>query len=59
MHATENYHQDKQFLKENLDRVPSDDEVFDFIERVSIMIFDGGLTEDAARKLAIKGMLKL
>lgn len=53
---TETYHEDKQFLKETLNRVPSDDEVFNFSERVAIMIYDGKLSETEARKLAAKGM---
>ena len=54
MKETENYHADKQYLKETLNRVPSDDEIFNFSKRVAIMIYDGKLTESEARKLAAK-----
>lgn len=56
MNETANYYADKQYLKETLNRVPSDDEVFNFSERVSIMIYDGKLTESDARKLAAKDL---
>lgn len=55
---TANYHADKQYLKTAINRVPSDDEVFNFSERVAIMILDGKLTEPEARKLAAKNFSK-
>lgn len=50
------YKTDKQFLENYLNRQVTDDEVFNFSERVSIMIFDGKLTEKEALSLAVKGI---
>lgn len=58
MKNTERYIEDKKFLKEELGRIPSDDEVFNFSERVAIMIHDAKLRECDALVLAANGLKK-
>jgi hypothetical protein len=49
---------DYDWLQENIKRPPTIDEVYSFSERVGIMVVDGKMDEESARRLAFKGFEK-
>ena len=49
---------DTEWLENKIGRTATDEEIEAFCERVSIMIYDGGLDENKARELAVNEVKK-